>query len=158
MVGRRNATTTGSRDLSKGNTPIGDKTSGEECWRTDRDEMTSWSTPLVVEHGGHTQVVASATDRVRSYDADTGRLLWDGAGVKNNAIPSPVAADGRSSKPPRTSGPNLAGLSSLTASISSTLVVASSTVAFRNDGLSSDPSATHRRTWKSCRTGEGTER
>ena len=72
-----------------------DKTSGEERWRTGRDEMTSWSTPLVVEHGGHTQVVTSATDRVRSYDADTGRLLWDGAGVKNNAIPSPVAADGR---------------------------------------------------------------
>ena len=72
-----------------------DKTSGEERWRTGRDEMTSWSTPLVVEHGGHTQVVTSATDRVRSYDADTGRLLWDGTGVKNNAIPSPVAADGR---------------------------------------------------------------
>ena len=72
-----------------------DKTSGEERWRTARDEMTSWSTPLVVEHGRHTQVVTSATDRVRSYDADTGRLLWDGAGVTNNAIPSPVAADGR---------------------------------------------------------------
>ena len=72
-----------------------DKTTGDERWRTERDEMTSWSTPLVVEHGGHTQVVTSATRRVRSYDAETGRLLWDGAGIKHNVIPSPVAADGR---------------------------------------------------------------
>ena len=71
-----------------------DKATGEERWRTKRDEATSWSTPLVVEHGGRTQVVTSGTGRVRSYDAETGRLLWDGDGVTANAIPSPVAAGG----------------------------------------------------------------
>ncbi len=71
-----------------------DKMTGEERWRTERDEMTSWTTPLVVEHDGRAQVVTSATDRVRSYDAATGRLLWEGEGVTLNAIPSPVAADG----------------------------------------------------------------
>ncbi len=71
-----------------------DKTTGEERWRTERDEMTSWTTPLVVEHDGRAQVVTSATDRVRSYDALTGRVLWEGDGVTLNAIPSPVAADG----------------------------------------------------------------
>ena len=71
-----------------------DKRTGRERWRTDRDEMTSWATPLVVEHGGRTQVVTNATDRVRSYDFETGELLWDGEGATTNAIPSPVAAEG----------------------------------------------------------------
>ena len=31
-----------------------DKRTGEERWRTDRDEITSWATPLVVEHEGVT--------------------------------------------------------------------------------------------------------
>lgn len=71
-----------------------DKRTGAERWRTDRDEMTSWSTPLVVEHAGGTQVVTSATDGVRGYDFETGELLWEGEGVTTNAIPSPVAAGG----------------------------------------------------------------
>ena len=71
-----------------------DKRTGRERWRMDRDERTSWSTPLIVEHDGRPQVVTSATNRVRSYDLETGELVWHGAGVTPNAIPSPVAADG----------------------------------------------------------------
>lgn len=71
-----------------------DARTGRELWRTERDEMTSWATPLVVEHGGRTQVVTNATNRVRSYDFETGDLIWDGEGGTVNAIPTPVAADG----------------------------------------------------------------
>ena len=71
-----------------------DKRTGAERWRTDRDESTSWSTPVVVENAGGTQIVTSATDGVRGYDFDTGELLWQGDGVTSNAIPSPVAAGG----------------------------------------------------------------
>ena len=71
-----------------------DKRTGQERWRTAREEMTSWSTPLVVEYQGRTQVITSATDGVRSYDFDTGDLVWEGAGVTPNAIPTPVTADG----------------------------------------------------------------
>lgn len=71
-----------------------DKRTGAERWRTDRDESTSWSTPLVVENAGGTQIVTSATDGVRGYDFETGELLWQGEGVTTNAIPSPVAAGG----------------------------------------------------------------
>ncbi len=71
-----------------------DKKSGEEIWRRDRDEITSWTTPLVVEHGGRAQVVTSATSRVRSYDAETGEPIWEATGMTLNAIPSPVYADG----------------------------------------------------------------
>ena len=60
-----------------------DKRTGEERWRTPRDEMTSWSTPLVVEHGGKAQVVVSATKRVRAYDLATGEEIWQVAGLSN---------------------------------------------------------------------------
>ena len=71
-----------------------DKRTGRERWRTEREEMTSWATPLVVEDGGRKQVITNATERVRSYDFETGELLWEGEGTTLNAIPSPVAAEG----------------------------------------------------------------
>jgi outer membrane protein assembly factor BamB len=67
------------------------KETGKELWRQARDERTSWSTPLVVEHGGKAQVVTSATGRIRSYDLATGKLVWECAGLTRNVIPSPVA-------------------------------------------------------------------
>jgi len=71
-----------------------DKRTGEERWRAARDEIDSWATPLVVEHGGRAQVVTSGMNQVRSYDLETGTLLWYGDGLTMNPIPSPVAADG----------------------------------------------------------------
>jgi outer membrane protein assembly factor BamB len=71
-----------------------DRKTGKELWRQKRDESTSWATPLVVEHAGRAQVVTSATNRVRSYDAATGDVLWETPGMTQNAIPTPVHADG----------------------------------------------------------------
>ena len=71
-----------------------DKSSGNEIWRVRRDEIDSWATPLVVEHGGRPQVVTSGMNKLRSYDLETGRLVWITAGVTMNPIPSPVADDG----------------------------------------------------------------
>jgi outer membrane protein assembly factor BamB len=69
-----------------------DRRTGDELWRVERDEITSWTTPLVVEHEGRQQVITSATQGVRSYDVATGELLWHGEGVTLNAIPSPVSS------------------------------------------------------------------
>ncbi|MBI4621892.1 MAG: PQQ-like beta-propeller repeat protein [Verrucomicrobia bacterium] len=71
-----------------------DKTTGKELWRQSREEETSWGTPLVVTQDGTTQVITTATRKIRSYDLATGRLLWECAGMTANSIPSPVAADG----------------------------------------------------------------
>ena len=71
-----------------------DKRTGEERWRTPRDEIDSWATPLVVEHAGRAQVVTSGMRQVRSYDLETGKLMWYGAGTTMNPIPSPVAGGG----------------------------------------------------------------
>jgi outer membrane protein assembly factor BamB len=71
-----------------------DARDGSERWRSPRDETTSWSTPIVVEHRGTTQVVVPGTRRVRSYDLDTGRLLWECGGLSANVVASPVFGDG----------------------------------------------------------------
>jgi outer membrane protein assembly factor BamB len=71
-----------------------DKRTGKEIWRTKRDEIDSWATPLVVEHAGRAQVVTGAMRRVRAYDADTGQIVWETEGLTMNPIPSPVAEDG----------------------------------------------------------------
>jgi outer membrane protein assembly factor BamB len=71
-----------------------DKRTGKQLWKVPRDEKTSWSTPLVVEHEGKPQVIVSATKRVRGYDVATGAQLWECAGLTDNVVSSPVYADG----------------------------------------------------------------
>ena len=67
-----------------------DKRSGKELWTVPRDEKTSWSTPLVVDVEGRTQVVVAATHRVRGYDPATGAEIWQCAGLTDNVVASPV--------------------------------------------------------------------
>jgi outer membrane protein assembly factor BamB len=64
---------------------------GKTRWKKDRDEKTSWNTPLVVEHKGRTQVIVNATKRIRSYDVTDGKVIWECGGMTTNAIPSAVA-------------------------------------------------------------------
>lgn len=71
-----------------------DKRTGATRWRVARDEKTAWATPLIVEHEGRTQVVTSATRKVRGYDAGTGALIWECAGLTDNVVASPVYSKG----------------------------------------------------------------
>lgn len=70
------------------------KRTGDELWRVARDEVTSWATPIIVEHNGTVQLVVSGTDRVRSYALATGEVLWQCGGLSANIVASPVAASG----------------------------------------------------------------
>ncbi len=67
---------------------------GEELWRQPRDEDTTWATPLIVNHDNKPQVITAATKRIRSYDLQSGKQVWEAAGLTPNAIPTPVASDG----------------------------------------------------------------
>jgi outer membrane protein assembly factor BamB len=67
---------------------------GKEKWRRQRDEPTTWSTPLVVEHAGRAQAIVGGTNKLLSYDLETGDLVWQAAGLTMNVIPTPVHADG----------------------------------------------------------------
>lgn len=71
-----------------------DKNNGDILWEVKRDEISSWSTPLVVEYEGSVQIITAATGLVRSYDLENGKILWECGGLTENVIPSPVYADG----------------------------------------------------------------
>ena len=71
-----------------------DKRTGKRRWTVDRDEVTSWATPIVVEHEGRPQLIVSGTDRVRGYDLKTGTVIWQCGGMSANIVASPVASNG----------------------------------------------------------------
>ena len=71
-----------------------DKATGNERWRRERNEVTSWSTPLVVRVDGRPQVIVCGTDRVRGYDLASGDVIWECGGLSANIVATPVSADG----------------------------------------------------------------
>lgn len=72
-----------------------DAGTGRELWRTARsDGNTNWSGPVVISDGQRKQVIVSASKKVHSYDLETGKPIWECAGLGQNTIPAPVAADG----------------------------------------------------------------
>ena len=70
-----------------------DKHTGDEVWRVERDERTSWSTPTIVEVDGKQQVILPGSNATRSYDAATGELIWEASGLTGNVIPTPVVGE-----------------------------------------------------------------
>ena len=71
-----------------------DKKTGEEVWRRPRDEVTSWSTPIVVTVDGRPQIIVNATTASRGYDLETGDVIWSLSGMTVNCIPHPIHVDG----------------------------------------------------------------
>jgi len=70
-----------------------DKTTGKEIWRAGRDEKTNWAAPLVVTFKGRTEVIVAGSNKVRSYELETGKVIWECAGLGANTIPQPVRQD-----------------------------------------------------------------
>jgi outer membrane protein assembly factor BamB len=71
-----------------------DKSTGREKWKVERKEVTSWSTPLIVDIDSRPQVIVSASSRIRGYHLDTGELIWECGGMSHNVVASPVSANG----------------------------------------------------------------
>jgi outer membrane protein assembly factor BamB len=70
------------------------KLTGKQLWKMARDEVTSWSSPIVTEIAGRPQVIVNGTHRMRGYDLETGKVLWECGGLSSNIVASPVYADG----------------------------------------------------------------
>lgn len=70
------------------------KKTGQTIWEKERDEVTSWSSPIVVAHAGQKQLIIAGTNRIRAYDLENGNVIWQCGGMSNNIVASPVYADG----------------------------------------------------------------
>lgn len=69
-----------------------DKKTGEEVWRAERDEVSTWSTPYIWKNKMRTELVTGGK-KTRSYDPETGRLLWEMDMRGGRDITSPVGDD-----------------------------------------------------------------
>ncbi len=72
---------------------------GTIAWRTPREQKVkstfSFSTPLVVETAGRTEILSPGSGMIGAYAPDDGRLLWKVTyGEGYSVIPRPVVADG----------------------------------------------------------------
>jgi hypothetical protein len=66
-----------------------DAATGDEKWRVRRDEKTTYSTPYIWKNKVRTELVACGKI-ARSYDPETGKLLWELKVGGEQVIPSPV--------------------------------------------------------------------
>ncbi|MEZ5319912.1 MAG: PQQ-binding-like beta-propeller repeat protein [Vicinamibacterales bacterium] len=69
-----------------------DLATGRERWRSAREELPSWATPVVAEVAGRTLVVTSSPRGLRAHDAATGREVWRYADATEVKVPSPIVA------------------------------------------------------------------
>jgi outer membrane protein assembly factor BamB len=72
-----------------------DGATGAEVWRINRpNRVRSYCVPLIVNAGGHMQMVLSGSKCVTGYDPDTGNLLWEIDGPTEQYVASLVYGDG----------------------------------------------------------------
>jgi outer membrane protein assembly factor BamB len=63
---------------------------GTTRWEKERDEPTTWATPLITEYQGRVQVILNGTNQVTSYDLKDGSVIWSCRGQVANPIPTPI--------------------------------------------------------------------
>ena len=71
-----------------------DVLTGEEIWRTAREEVPTWSTPTVVITDERQQVVCNGYKHIGGYDLNTGEELWKLVGGGDIPVPTPIFANG----------------------------------------------------------------
>ncbi len=72
---------------------------GTIAWRTPREQKVrskfSFSTPLVVETDGRTEILSAASGMIGAYAPEDGRLLWKATyGEGYSVVPRPIVAEG----------------------------------------------------------------
>jgi outer membrane protein assembly factor BamB len=65
---------------------------GQELWRTRRDEVPTWSTPIVAASKGRTQIIVNGWKQIGGYDFATGRSLWQLREGGDVPVASPILA------------------------------------------------------------------
>lgn len=67
---------------------------GEEIWRTPRDEISTWGSPNFLNKDGYRQIVVNGWKHMGGYDFDTGKEIWKLSGGGDAPVPTPLFAHG----------------------------------------------------------------
>ena len=71
-----------------------DLATGQELWRTARDDVPTWSTPNVVGFSGRTQILVNGWHHTGAYDFASGEEIWKLDGGGDIPVPTPIIGDG----------------------------------------------------------------
>ena len=70
-----------------------DVATGDELWRTPREEVPTWGSPTVAPRpGGKPQIVVNGWKHIGGYDFATGKELWRLTGGGDIPVPTPIVA------------------------------------------------------------------
>jgi outer membrane protein assembly factor BamB len=73
---------------------IVDLGTGEEVRRIEREDVATWSTPLIVSDDKRTQIVCNGFKQMAGFDFNSGELLWSIEGGGDVPVPSPLFSHG----------------------------------------------------------------
>ena len=65
---------------------------GEQVWKTERDETPSWSTPTVITNPNGAELVVNGGNFARGYDLRNGTERWRVANGSPISTPTPIGA------------------------------------------------------------------
>jgi len=70
-----------------------DKRTGKEIWQRNRDEPSTWASPLIWNNEFRTEIVTMGVNFARSYSLD-GDLLWELGPMSTTSVPTPYVEYG----------------------------------------------------------------
>ena len=71
-----------------------DLETGEEIWRTPREDVATWSTPNFVNSNGQQQIIVNGYSHMGGYDFESGQELWRLGNGGDAPVPTPLFANG----------------------------------------------------------------
>lgn len=71
-----------------------DAKTGQEKWRTDRDDVPTWSTPAIYHDGAKALLIVNGYKHMGAYDAATGKEIWRMSGGGDIPVPTPIVSNG----------------------------------------------------------------
>ena len=67
---------------------------GEEIWRTIREDVPTWSSPTIHVGEKQTQIIVNGFKHIGGYDFETGKEIWKISGGGDIPVPTPVVTHG----------------------------------------------------------------
>lgn len=67
-----------------------DIANGKTVWKTDRDDVPTWSTPAIYDGKDQTQIIVNGYKHIGSYDIKDGKAVWWMKGGGDIPVPTPV--------------------------------------------------------------------
>jgi outer membrane protein assembly factor BamB len=95
VIIRQGLVVNGQQDGEQAFLALLDKVTGREIWKyRPARNLRSFSTPVLIEHAGHEQLIVTGSTQTLGLDPDTGKLLWFADGPSEKFVSTPSVGQG----------------------------------------------------------------